>query len=162
MPQFNDSENRAFIVLPEGDYKFEVIGFEPAISKGGKTSGSDVYKMRLKIEGSGAIVFEDLIDHPSTAWKMDTFLKSAGVKLARGENWTFIEQDAKNLGYTWVEPWGLRGWCRLNVDVYNGKTRNKVATFYTDKEKLPRAEPEPEPVQQQQAAPDTAEDDVPF
>jgi hypothetical protein len=139
MPKFGDAENKVMMV-PEGDYVFCVIDFESKISSGGKTSGSDMYAVTLEIEPKGSRCFENLIDHPSTGWKLDCFLKSCGVKLGIGEGFEFNETLAKNNGVRFIDPMGLRGWCRLNVEEYpvgSGKKKNRVEVFYIDKPKLP-------------------------
>lgn len=145
MPVFNDSQNIPPVV-PEGDYVFCVVGFECGISSGGKTAGSDKYDVELEIEPSGKRVTEFLIDHPSCSWKIDTFLKSCGIQLAKGEAFEFREDIASATGVRWVNPLGLRGHCRLYVEEYTPKggtekrKANKVAVFYTDRPKLePRA-----------------------
>ena len=139
MPKFNDSENRAPF-QPEGDYVFCVTEFEIGISNGQKTAGCEKYEVTLEIEGPGNQVFENMIDHESCSWKIDTFLKSAGVKLAKGEAFEFRKDTAERKGVRWVNPLGLRGHCRLIVEEYekNGQKRktNRVAVFYTDKPKL--------------------------
>ncbi len=162
MPTFHDSDNLPTHV-PEGDYIFAVTAFEQGISAGGKTAGATKYGLTLEIETKpgerGPKVFENLIDHPSTAWKMDTFIKSCGVQLAKGEGFEFNADDAAQHGCRHVEPLGLRGWCRLVVEEYplnSGKRRNKVAVFYTNKAKLPARVAVAEP------AAVIEESDVPF
>jgi hypothetical protein len=152
MPTFNDSNNIPPIV-PVGDYVFCVVDFESKISAGAKTAGCESYNLTLEIEPNGSKCWETLTDHPSTAWKIDTFLKSAGIKLARGEHFDFRETEANALGYTHVNPIGLRGWCRLTIDTYQGKEKNKVVMFYTDKPKLPR---------RVEVAAQVEDDDIPF
>ena len=167
MPKFNDSENQAPI-QPDGDYIFRVIEFSSGISAGSKTRGSDDYKLTLELEPSGAKVNERLIDHPSCDWKIDTFLKSAGVQIAKGAAFEFQENRAIASGVPFINPIGLRGWCRIHTETYakkgepaedkgkwTGKS-NKVAIFYTDKPKLPRIDP---PVE---ADPFAAEDGGPY
>ncbi len=90
MPTFQDSESRIPFV-PEGDYKFTVTDFDSKIATGATTRGSTQYELKLEIESKGgaAHTYENLIDHPKTLWKMDTFLKSAGIKLAKGEGYDF-------------------------------------------------------------------------
>ena len=139
MPQFNDSENKLMLV-PEGDYIFCVIDAACKLQQKGKTVGSDVLQLELEIEPAGSHAWENLIDHPSCAWKIDTFVKSAGIKLTKGEAFEFRQDAAEQRGVTWVNPLGLRGWCKLSVEEYplnSGKKRNHVACFYTDKPKLP-------------------------
>jgi hypothetical protein len=144
MPVFNDSSNIPPL-LPDGDYVFTVKAFEIAISQGAKTRGSEKYELDLAIEPTGKPVFENLIDHPSTNWKIDCFLKSAGVTIAKGERYEFRQDVAKDSGCRWVNPIGLRGWCRLSQEQLPPRdnkpgekpmTINKVAMFYTDKPKL--------------------------
>lgn len=142
MPTFHDSENIVPMV-PEGDYVFRVVEFTQGISKGGKTAGCARYELKCAIElpdgKPGPNFYENLIDHASTAWKIDTFLKSAGIALPKGESFEFAFDDAADRGVRHVEPVGLRGWCNLAVEEYpvgSGKKRNRVATFYTNKPKL--------------------------
>lgn len=140
MPVFNDSNN-ILPLLPDGDYIFEVSDFECKLSKGAKTSGSDKYELELTFE-TGNRVYESLIDHPSCAWKIDTFLKSAGVKMAKGESFDFREDLARANGVRWVDPIGLRGWCRvgsIELPPKDGRPAlnvNTITTFYTDKPKI--------------------------
>ena len=156
MPTFNDSGNRP-PHLPDGDYVFCVVGFEIGLSTGGKTNGSEKYEVDLEIEPHGNNVTEFLIDHPSCAWKIDTFLKSAGVKLKKGEQFDFREDIASAKGIRWINPDGLRGWCALNSQPGQKDTKklfNRVAVFYTEKEKLrARVIEEASPV---------SEEDIPF
>lgn len=166
MPRFNDSEAKVFEVQPEGDYILRVIGFEIGISKRGNTAGSENYEIEFQIETKSGRVWETLIDHELTAWKIDLFLKSADVALAKGEAFEFDKERAKANRVTYVNPWGLRCWARLIVDDYNGKKRNKVSVFYTDKQKLAPVRPvEAEPAAVPAGAPAVAadnEDDIPF
>jgi hypothetical protein len=154
MPVFNDSENMVPLV-PEGDYIFCVVGFEIGISNGAKTRGSERYEVELELEGDGhgKKINEGLIDHESTGWKLDCFLKSAGVNLVKGKAYDFREDLAKSNNVPWVNPLGLRGWCRVIQDTLPPRTEedakaikagtkkatvlNKVAVFYTDRPKLP-------------------------
>lgn len=141
MPTFNDSNNIP-AVLAEGDFIFCVTGYNSKISQGQKTRGSDVFELELEIEPSEKRIIEHLIDHPSCNWKIDCFLKSAGVKLAKGEAFEFSESKAQGAGCKYVDPIGLRGWCRVTQEIVpprDGKkefTVNKIGTFYTDKPKL--------------------------
>lgn len=142
MPTYNDNTNQPTL-LPPGDYIFTVEEFECGISKGGKTSGSDKYDMKLKIESgqSTGIVRDNLIDHPSCNWKMDCFLKCCGVQIAKGESYEFRHDLSQANDVRWVNPIGLRGWANVIVEDYvtaSGKPgkSNRVAIYYTDKEKL--------------------------
>lgn len=152
MPRFNDSEAKVFELAPEGDYVLRVVEFECGISKGGKTSGSDSYDVKFLIESKGSTFFETLIDHPSCAWKIDIFLKSAGVQLKKGEAFEFRKDKADYEAVPWIDPIGLRMWARVKIEPSQKdptKKYNKVAVFYTDRPKLPR-HVEADPMQEQQ------------
>jgi len=160
MPRFNDSEARRFEPQPEGDYILRVVEFDVGLSKGGKTAGADQYEVEFEIEGKSGRVWENLIDHEATAWKLDLFVKAAGVAPPKGAAYEFTADRAARAGVAFVDPFGLRVWARLVVDEYNGKKRNKVSIFYTDKPKL-------EPVRPAKSAEAPAvtpgdEDDIPF
>lgn len=169
MPVFKNQENQSFELLPEGDYVFTVIEMESGIQTGnGKTAGSPFWELKLKIEGKNAHVWERLIDHESCSFKIDTFLKSTGAAPQAGVAFEFDAAAAESAGVLHIDPVGLRGWCKLNVDTYTppGKPpikRNKVQVFYTDKPKLDRAA-KPETVAVPAAAPaiETSDDDIPF
>lgn len=146
MPTFKNAENLVAVIHPEGDYVFEVIKLEIGQSTGAATNGSDKYELTLRVESTGGRVFETLIDHESCAWKIDCFLKSTGVVMATDESFEFCAERAAAAGVAWVDPVGLRGWCKLIVENYTPnnapagapkKQKNKVAVFYTDREKLP-------------------------
>lgn len=152
MPTFNDSQNIPPLLDP-GDYVFKVVAFECKLSQGTKTRGSDVFELELAIEPTGKIVYERLIDHPSCNWKIDVFLKSAGIVLAKGQSFEFRKDMAESNNVPWVNPLGLRGWCRLGhktlpaSGTYPERTVNEVTVFYTDKAKLspvPVEEPQEE------------------
>jgi hypothetical protein len=143
MPIYTDSENKAFELLPEGDYRFCVTEFGITISSSGKTNGSEKYTAKLEIEPSGNTVTEFLFDHKSTIWKLDCFLKSIGVQLKKDEPYEFKRDVAEEKRRRWINPVYMRGWCRIVQEPYTSKKDNsqkmgnKVAIFYTDKEKLP-------------------------
>jgi hypothetical protein len=150
MPVFNDSNNIPPLA-PEGDYVFTVKAFEIGISQGPKTRGADKFTLELDLEPPGQCT-ESLIDHAATSWKIDCFLKSAGVKLAKGQAFEFRKDAAESQGVLWVNPLGLRGWCKVIQDTIPPKTEedkkaiaagtkkplvvNRVAVFYTDRPKV--------------------------
>ncbi|MEL0098700.1 MAG: hypothetical protein VW907_04015 [Opitutae bacterium] len=115
-----------------GDYIVRVIEAEAGISNGAKTRGHDTLKLKLKEENSGATFFEVLTFHESCDFKIDTFIRSTGIKAEEGKE---IELNPPDLV-------GLRGWVSLRIDEYNGRKGNKVAIWLTDREKLDRVEPE--------------------
>jgi len=169
MPRFNDSEAKTFTVAPEGDYILRVTGFERSISKGGKTAGADLYEAELTIERpEGGRVWEGLIDHDLTSWKIDCFVKCMGIVLPKGAGFEFNKLDADENGVTHVDPIGLRGWAKLIIEEYQSKKtnkvekKNKVAIFYTDKPKLAPVRPAPAPAAAPSVAGADDDDSIPF
>jgi len=144
MPKFTDAENKIYTLLPEGDYKYMVTDWEIGISTGPLTAGSEKYTAKFTlIDHPGSELRETLIDHPKTGWKIDTFLKSAGIRPGKDEVYEFNQRVAEESGVRWINPIGLRGWCKLIQEDYVTKAKvvikvNKIAIFYTDKEKLPQ------------------------
>jgi hypothetical protein len=69
---------------------------------------------------------------------VNTFVQSTSFPLDEGEEIT-AEMIAD------MAP-ALRGWARVYIDEYQGKKKNKVHFWYTDKEKFPRSIPAPQPV----------------
>lgn len=153
MPTFQDSEGLPpIVVVPEGDYTLTVWQFKTDLSSGSKTRGCPRYNIVFNIDGHEAQCREQLIDHPSCAWKIDTFLKSCGIrKLPKGQDFEFNKEEAEERGVPWVNPMGLRCHAQLIQDTYtnaSGKeyTNNKVSIYYTDKPILP-----PDPILRQKA-----------
>tara|TARA_R110002096_G_scaffold85353_1_gene196465 strand:- start:171 stop:596 length:426 start_codon:yes stop_codon:yes gene_type:complete len=128
-------------LLDEGDYILEVIESVDGISRGAKTSGSEQFELKLREEKTGKIIYETLILCDSLAWKVDGFIQAFNIPAVEGEE---IELNAPDFV-------GLRGWVKLNQETYNEKTKNRIAIFYTDKEKLERVEVD-----------EFAEEDTPF
>lgn len=145
MPKFDSkkAETPVFELL-NGDYPFEIVAVDNAISKGAKTNGSDIREVKLKFFADKTFTTpraqwtEDFIYHDSTEWKVFVFSKCVGLEPKDGEEIDISE--------SWI---GMRGWatCRPketsnkeNIDPATGKTKrfNEVLAFITNKEKLPR------------------------
>lgn len=135
---FQDSENLTFETIPEGDYPFEIVDADEAVQSQGKTKGSDVINLKVRIFKDDTFAEklaqwkEQLIFHSSCFWKVDTFMKACG--LARGSvKGEEIEVTDKNI-------LGRRGWCGVGLKPSTSDpTRefNYVAIWYTDKPPIP-------------------------
>jgi hypothetical protein len=116
MPSYKASEpnSRPDYVEP-GEYTIEIINAEESISK----KGNPMIELKLRIQPSGTICFDNLVFAETAFWKIDTF------RLATGEVITPDEEVD-------IEPDDLIGRTarvRLLVDEYNGRKRNKVAAW---------------------------------
>lgn len=118
------------VILEAGDYILKVVEVVDGISKGAKTSGAEQLEIKFEEDGTGKTVYETLIFHPSLAWKIDCFVQCFGIEAKEGED---IELDAEALE-------GRKGWVALKIETHNDKKRNRVAMFYTDREKFEQDE----------------------
>lgn len=143
--RFIKEEPKILEQLQEGDYLLEVREAEPKISNGSKTRGCAQIEMRVQAVGRGVTFFETLTfpnesTDPETAEfcnnRINTFLTSTNFGADEGQE---LEIEPELLE-------GLRGRARVMPDEYQGKKKNKVRFWYTDKEKFPRQSPPPEPV----------------
>jgi hypothetical protein len=160
MPKFTDAEPKQFFSKP-GDYIFQVLSFDKKLSRGPKTTGCDLYELKIGVEQNGKVVselYENLVDHDSMRWKWDCFLKSAGVKLVKGEDYSFDKSEAEANEWRFIEIRGLRGWFTIGMKPPRNATDsakyNEVIAWITNKEKLLPVAP---PVEQPEDP-----DDIPF
>ena len=130
MPSYKASEptSRPDYVEP-GDYTVEVLNAEESVSK----QHNDLIELKLKIEPSGAICFDNLVFTPNAFWKIDAFRAATGETVVPDEE---VEIECDDLI-------GRRGRARLAVETYNGKTRNKVAAWLLPETKAAKAKPAP-------------------
>jgi Protein of unknown function (DUF669) len=136
MPVFTDEVNKT--AAPKGEYVLEVLSREAKLSK----NGDPMHKLKLRVEGHGAILFENLTESPKAQWRIDTFLKAAGVKIKKGETYEFDEEKAKENECRFVNVAGLRAWAQVIV---NENDWNEVKMWVFGKALPPKpAEPEEE------------------
>jgi hypothetical protein len=117
-----EAENREYVVLPAGDYIFEVTeatGKEYVPSTTSKIKRCAMIALKLRIEGpQDATCFENLYGDPSTLWKVTTFAKSIGVY-----------HDGMTMGELLRKCQGAVGKASFIVHEYNGKKSNRVREF---------------------------------
>ena len=144
MPRYEDRENMPDLIEP-GEYMFKVLAIELGISAGAKTVGSDKFDLKLAIPAKGGYVMYDaLIDHDCISWRIDTFVKSCGIKIAKGQTFSFVKEDTGVPGEHC--PVGCFGWCVVRVSEFTTKTggkksKNEIAVYLTDRAKIAREVP---------------------
>ena len=115
------NEQQEFVLLPEGDYAFEVTGMERARFEGSaKLPPCSMAKLTLKIFGGAkgdTTVTHRLYLHTKTQGLLGAFFESIG-QCKRGE--TFRPR--------WNEIVGARGWCKLGIREYTKQMRPARAT----------------------------------
>jgi len=118
MPTYKASDiaTRPDFVEP-GDYTVEVIHAEETVSQ----KGHDMIELKLRVEPSGAILFDHLVFMPNSFWKIDAFRVATGEAVTPDEDVEIIADDLI----------GRTGRVRLMVEEYKGRKRNKVAAWLT-------------------------------
>ena len=129
MPIYRETTEQGPRNVPPGEYTFTVYEMEALVSKGAKTAGSDVFKMKMTVDDHGVKVFDHLIDHETTEWKFRAFLKSCNIILTNGDHFEFIKSRADKLKCRWVNPVGLRGRFRLALVKKDKGEFNEVEAY---------------------------------
>ena len=127
------------VVLPEGNYPFEVIKVEKAWYDGSsKIPACNMAKVFLRVDGGElgkALCVENIYLIERLEWKASAFLRSIGLK-KHGEPIAWSKLTHCD---------GETGRCRVYVDEFtdkNGQTKqsNKIRSFYDKEEQAPKKE----------------------
>ena len=135
----NDGEysSEELVVLPEGNYPFEVIKVEQAWYDGGdKMPACNMAKVFLRIDGGElgkALCVENIYLLERLEWKAAAFLRSIGLK-KHGEPIAWRQLTHCD---------GETGRCKIYVDEYAGKNdekkkANRVKSFFDKEEQAPK------------------------
>ena len=127
------------VVLPEGNYPFEVIKVEKAWYDGGsKIPACNMAKVFIRVDGGElgkALCVENIYLVERLQWKAASFLRSIGLK-KHGEDiqWSKLTHCD-----------GETGRCRIYVDDYtvkdgDKKQSNKIKNFFDKEEQAPKKE----------------------
>ena len=121
-----EKDGQDFILLPEGDYVFEVIGCERGRFPGGPKippCNKATITLQVKTPEGIARVRTDLLLYRTLEWKISSFFRSIGQK-----------KHGERLVMDWNNVVGLRGRARFKVREYqkDGEIRqaNDVDRFY--------------------------------
>ena len=121
------SQESEFVLLPDGDYDFEVISFERSRSNGSDklpTSNMAILNIRVPNGKESTAVKEYLVLHTKMEWKLSQFFRSIGQKKA-----------GEPLKMNWNAVPGAKGRCKVIVEDFTNdkgeeKEYNKIAKFY--------------------------------
>ncbi len=113
---FNDLDNRPDCVTP-GQYPATIIKAEEKLSK----QGNDMIALTWELNGNKLWVFDHIVFLPTSAWKVDTFLKAIGHAPEKGKE---VEIKADELV-------GCKAILELEVEPAAGTypAKNKVAKY---------------------------------
>ena len=126
-PIENDSPD--FILLPEGDYDFDVVNFER-----GRHSGSDklppcnkaTIHIRIDTPEGTTTIRHNLFLHSSTEGMLCTFFTGIGQR-KKGERFVM----------NWNTVAGSKGRCKVGIREYEGRKFNQIVRFYEPEDKAP-------------------------
>lgn len=112
---------QAFVILPPGDYEFQVTNIDKARTSGeGKLPPCNMVKVTCTINSNKgkANIIENLVLHTSLEWKLSQFFSSIGQK-----------KKGEPLKMDWNKVMGATGKCRVDNRTYNGDVFNEIKTF---------------------------------
>lgn len=120
----NDDE---FVVLPEGDYDFEITNFERSRSKGSESvpaSNMAIVDIRLTDGRQSTTVKDYLVLHTKLEWKLSQFFRAIGQK-----------KQGETVRMNWGAVVGSKGRCKVVVEKYTTekgeqREKNKIAKYY--------------------------------
>lgn len=128
-----ENDGAEFVLLPEGDYEFEVTTFERGRHNGSeKLPPCNKATLTIKVfgaDGQETILKHNLFLHSKCEGMLCAFFTSIGQR-KHGEKVTM----------NWNAVTGSRGRCKFGIKTYEGKQYNEIKKFY-------------EPVEGQQTTP---------
>jgi hypothetical protein len=121
-----ESDGHEFVVLDEGDYNFEVTGFERGRFPGGAkipACNKASLTLEVKTENGTAVCHTDLLLYRSLEWKLSSFFRCIGQK-----------KPGERLVMDWNAVIGSRGRAHFRPRSYtagdgSARTANEVAYF---------------------------------
>lgn len=127
-----ESDGQEFVVLEEGDYNFEVTGFERGRFPGGQkipACNKASLTLQVKTENGVAICRTDLLLYRSLEWRLSAFFRCIGQK-----------RPGERLVMDWNTVIGSRGRAHFKPRPYtdkdgNDRVANEVDRFYDWDEK---------------------------
>ncbi len=122
-----EDDGQQFIVLPEGDYNFEITNFERGHFSGGPkipACNKAMITMKVQTKDGTANVRKDIFLHSSVEWLISAFFRSIGKK-----------QHGERLSMDWNNVIGKKGRAHFRPRTYkaqSGEERqaNDLAYFY--------------------------------
>jgi hypothetical protein len=124
-----ENDGPEFVVLPEGDYDFEIIDFERARHPGSeKLPPCPKAIVHIKIIGKEGI---SIIKHNLFLLQTDT---QEGLLCAFFVGIGQRKRGEKNYRMNWNAIIGARGRAKVGIREYNGNKYNEIKKFYEPEE----------------------------
>ena len=117
-----ENDSPVFVVLPEGDYDFEVIDFERARHNGSdKLPPCNKAIVHIKIQGPEgiSIIKHQLFLHSITEGMLCAFFTAIGQR-----------KKGEKASMNWSKVIGSCGRAKVGIRKYEGKEYNEIKRFY--------------------------------
>lgn len=122
-----ENDGQEYIILPEGDYEFEVTAFERGRFPGGaKVPACNKAALTLQVTDPAgiAVIKVDLLLYKSLEWRLSGFFRCIGMK-----------KHGERLVMDWNKVVGKRGFAHFKPRTYTGRDgeerqSNDVDRFY--------------------------------
>lgn len=130
-----EKDAEPLVVVPEGDYGFEVVKFERGRFEGSEKmppcNKATVYLKVVTPDGKEGLVRHNMFLHTRTEWQLTDFFTAIGYR-KRGER----------LRMNWNIVVGSTGRARIGIRKYNGNDFNEVKKFYDPADSRIEQEPQ--------------------
>ena len=131
-----EEDGKANVTLPEGDYDFDVSGFERGRFNGSAKLGAcpkAILTLSIMTEKGTATAKTDILLSKALEWKISSFFRSIGLK-----------KHGQPLVMDWSKVPGAKGRCHIKPGEYTNKygqtrTYNDVV-YFIDREEEPFAD----------------------
>jgi len=132
-----EQDSAEFTVFPEGDYDFEVTGFERARYQGGEKippCNKAIIKIKIKDGEKSTTINHNLLLYSTLEWRISEFFISIGMK-KKGEK--VAPKWGNVIGSTGRAKIGIRKW--ENKEKRTSGEANEVLKLYPKEQKTFRA-----------------------
>lgn len=117
-----EKDGAEFVLLPAGDYDFEITQFER-----GRHAGSDklppcnkaIVHVHIETDVGETTIKHNLYLHSRTEGLLCSFFTAIGQR-----------QHGENLKMNWNTVVGAKGRCKIGVRTYQGQEYNEIKKFY--------------------------------
>jgi hypothetical protein len=122
-----ENDGPEFVILPEGDYDFEVVSFERGRYPGGDklpACNKAIVSIKIEVPEGETIIKHNLYLHSSTEGLLCAFFTGIGQR-KHGEKFTM----------NWNKVVGSKGRAKVGIRKHEGKEYNEIKKFYEPEDK---------------------------
>jgi hypothetical protein len=115
-----------FVILPEGDYDFEVVEFERARHAGSENlppCNKAIVHIKIEAEEGISVIRHQLFLHTKTEGLLANFFMGIGQR-----------KKGEKISMNWNKVVGATGRARVGIREWDGKNYNEIKRFYEPEE----------------------------